>query len=224
MSGSCDQVRPLVPELALDLLTGEERDEALAHLGGCASCRLAVEELAPVADSLLLLAPPAEPPPGFEGRVLAAMGMAAERTPLTAPAPSSMAAHRKRRRVRFGLAAAGVAAALVLGAGYAATNRGSSPRDLEAAVFRTAAGQSTGRVVIREGRPERMICTLTDERFEGGYRIEVVLDDGSVRDVGRFAVTGAGRSWGTDLPVAAERVREVRVRGDDGQVHATAEL
>jgi anti-sigma factor RsiW len=68
---TCAAARELAPDLALGLLPGAERARLLAHLAGCASCDALVAELADVADSLLLLAPGADPPPGFESAVLA---------------------------------------------------------------------------------------------------------------------------------------------------------
>ena len=61
------------PDLALGTLDGEERAALLTHLAGCGTCRRVVDELAQVADRLLLLAPPAEPPSGFESRVVSAI-------------------------------------------------------------------------------------------------------------------------------------------------------
>jgi len=68
---TCAAARRLAPDLALGLLPGAERARLLAHLAGCPSCDALVAELADVADSLLLLAPGADPPPGFESAVLA---------------------------------------------------------------------------------------------------------------------------------------------------------
>jgi hypothetical protein len=67
---TCAQVRDVVAELALDALTGRERGSALAHLEGCRACREDVRQLMAVGGQLLELLPPAEPPPGFETRVL----------------------------------------------------------------------------------------------------------------------------------------------------------
>ena len=67
---ACAQVRDVVAELALDALTGRERGSALAHLEGCRACREDVRQLMAVGGQLLELLPPAEPPPGFEARVL----------------------------------------------------------------------------------------------------------------------------------------------------------
>jgi hypothetical protein len=79
----CEQVRSLLVELATGVLTGHERGLALRHVAGCASCRQELAALAQVADSLLLLAPVAEPAAGFEGRVMARLGAAAWPQPET---------------------------------------------------------------------------------------------------------------------------------------------
>jgi hypothetical protein len=68
----------------------------------CARCRAVVADLASAADSVLLLAPTIEPPPGFESRVLAR-------------AAASPVAPARRRWPRLAAAAAIVAAAAVGG-------------------------------------------------------------------------------------------------------------
>src|SRR5262249_6157168 len=102
-SGHCDETRELVPELALGIADGEDRARVLEHAATCADCRHELEELAGLADELLVLAPAAEPPVGFERRVLESIA------PVAAPA------RRRRRRLRpvLALAAAAVAAAAV---------------------------------------------------------------------------------------------------------------
>ncbi|HEX4289555.1 MAG TPA: zf-HC2 domain-containing protein [Trebonia sp.] len=74
---SCDEFAEVAAEFALGVLTGRERAAALAHLNGCESCREQVRELTMVGDELLALLPPAEPPAGFESRVLDRLGLAA---------------------------------------------------------------------------------------------------------------------------------------------------
>ena len=69
----CADVREVAPEFALGVLDGEQRSEVLLHLDHCTACQRQVGELSETADSLVLLAPEAEPPAGFERRVLAAM-------------------------------------------------------------------------------------------------------------------------------------------------------
>jgi anti-sigma factor RsiW len=67
----CDEFRELAPDLALGLLSGDERGDAINHLATCARCQSHLEALMRVADDLLLLAPPVEPEIGFESRVMA---------------------------------------------------------------------------------------------------------------------------------------------------------
>src|SRR4051794_1628768 len=71
---TCTQVRELAPELALGILGGAERAEVVLHVNGCARCQAHVAELTEAADAIPQLAPEAEPPPGFEMRVLHRLG------------------------------------------------------------------------------------------------------------------------------------------------------
>jgi anti-sigma factor RsiW len=71
----CEEMRELAPEIALGVLDGEQRAEALRHLATCADCRREVEQLSQVADELVMLAPVQEPPAGFESRVVEAIGL-----------------------------------------------------------------------------------------------------------------------------------------------------
>jgi hypothetical protein len=66
----CEHVREVAPDVALGLLTGEDRAVALAHLERCESCRAEVASLAVVADEVLLAAPEIDPPVGFTSAVL----------------------------------------------------------------------------------------------------------------------------------------------------------
>jgi hypothetical protein len=66
----CSRLYDLAPELALGLLDGAERAEVLAHLEQCATCHTDVASLTEIGEQLLLLGPEAQPPAGFENRVL----------------------------------------------------------------------------------------------------------------------------------------------------------
>jgi hypothetical protein len=57
-------------EFALGTLSGRSRALVLDHLETCAHCTAESEALADAADTLLWLAPEAEPPLGFETRVI----------------------------------------------------------------------------------------------------------------------------------------------------------
>src|SRR5207249_7409013 len=67
---SCAEVHELAPELALGILGGAERAEVVLHVNGCARCQAYVVELTEAADAIPQLVPEAEPPAGFEARVL----------------------------------------------------------------------------------------------------------------------------------------------------------
>ncbi|HZD14594.1 MAG TPA: winged helix-turn-helix domain-containing protein [Pseudonocardiaceae bacterium] len=82
---TCQKCRELAAELALDVLVGVERARALVHLDGCTTCRDTVSTLAATADRLLKLLPDAEPPAGFEQRVITALGSASRHVPNSHP-------------------------------------------------------------------------------------------------------------------------------------------
>jgi hypothetical protein len=208
----CDDVRPLAPDVALDLLTGDERAAALEHLGACAACRLEVEELSSVADSLLVLSPSIPPSAGFESSVLARME--AEWQPPAAP----------ERQTRRWVGAAIVVVGLVIGAGLLVA----APRPdsgIRRATFVAADGRPAGDLLIAEGDPDRMTCTLDDPRFTGPYTVELELHDGSRREVGGFRVDDGGSAvWATELPVDDDLVRAVEVLSPEGEVRSQARL
>lgn len=131
---NCAQLADAAPELALGVLCGRERADALEHLDGCGSCRQLVSSLSGVTDELLRsLAPSVEPPAGFETRVLAAM----------TPSPHVEA----RRSGRYRMFAALAAACIALLVGVFAVGR--SPRPVHAdAEMRTDAGEVVGWIHV----------------------------------------------------------------------------
>lgn len=70
---TCRQCRDLAAELALDVLPALERAQALMHLNRCPTCCYAVSSLTFTVDRLIELLPEAQPPAGFEHRILAAL-------------------------------------------------------------------------------------------------------------------------------------------------------
>lgn len=167
---TCADVDAAVDELAVGAVSEPLRSDLLAHAASCPSCDLRLRELVAVADRLLLLAPSAEPPPGFETRVLAAL--------------------RPRRRSRWPLAA--VAALLVLALGGAAVvlARTDDADARRSAPIVAAGGDVVGEVVlVAEPRPH-VLVTVDDPRPGPGVRsCELLLADGERVVVG---------SWGYD--------------------------
>ncbi len=83
---SCAMLADVAAELALGVLTGRERGDAIDHLDGCEACREDVRKLMATGDELLALLPLAEPPAGFETRVLDRLGLLAPGPAATGPA------------------------------------------------------------------------------------------------------------------------------------------
>lgn len=83
---SCEVFDPLVAELALGVLEGKERADTLAHVEHCRACQHELLLMGDVADRLAQLTPAAEPPAGFETRVLATIEAARAVSPRPRPA------------------------------------------------------------------------------------------------------------------------------------------
>ena len=213
MDPRCEQVRELAPELALGIVEGEERGIALEHLADCPDCRRRVEELAEVADELLLLAPHAEVPVGFESRVLGRV--------LPEPQP-----RRRRRRLAFVLApaaAALAAAAITLGIvwndvqtgrDYEGTLDKANGKQFEA--YSLYGGQSfAGTVFSYQGAPNWLLITVDPAHRADLRTAKLVLDDGSQVRLNWFHLDPSGSSGG-GLPVDPHRVSVLRLLPGEG--------
>ena len=73
----CGEFADVAAELALGVLTGRERAQAVAHLDECDSCREHVRQLSLTGEEMLGLLPTREPPAGFESRVMGRLGLTA---------------------------------------------------------------------------------------------------------------------------------------------------
>ncbi len=187
---SCTQVRELAPELALGVLGGAERAEAVMHVNECARCQALVNELTEAADALLLLAPELEPPPGFEQRVLTA-GHA-----------------RRRRNVRRWVASVAVAAAAAAivsitvvrvvesGDGTPATVERSTPAEVQMV---STDGLPAGWAYVTNGHG---VAVAVDYGVPSGrYTIAARPHAGTTVTIGTMAVEKGRGSWTGASPV-----------------------
>ncbi|MGQ0804577.1 MAG: zf-HC2 domain-containing protein [Actinomycetota bacterium] len=186
---TCAEVRDLAPELALGVLGGAERAEALTHIDDCTPCRSVVGELTQAGELLPLLAREAEPPPGFEGRVLAALG-----------------GGRRRGRLR-GLAvvaAAAAAAAIVSVATVRVVDRGrddarvvteSVVSEVNSAPMVGAGGATVGWAFASDGRPAAVGISVGYLLPPGSYAIEAVSAEGAKLTLGTMQVTDGRGVW-----------------------------
>ena len=203
----CAQVRELAPDVALGIVSGDERALVLDHLATCSDCRRELAELGGVVDQLLLLAPSVEPPAGFESAVLDSLDRA-----------------RRPRRRPARLVAAALAGAVVVGAvAFVAT---SSDRTL-AADYRAALAEANGKyfsvtalvdetsakvghVFAYEGDPSWLVVVVLDEAET--YDVELVTEGGRAMALGIFEASPARRAWGVEIPVPVHDIGRITLR------------
>jgi hypothetical protein len=213
MDPRCEEMRELAPELALGIVEGEQRGRALEHLADCPDCRRRVEELAEVADGLLLLAPHREVPAGFESQVL--------RRVLPTPQP------RRRRRLALVLAPAAAALAAVaitlavvsddldLASDYRQTLEEANGQGFYASPLQSEDGARAGTVFSYIGSPDWLQITV-DPRHRAGLRAaELVMDDGQQVQLGWFHLDRSGSSGG-GVPVDPHHISVLRLLPSQG--------
>ena len=207
----CAEVRELAPEAALGVISGEERAIVLEHVASCAGCSEHLDELARTADELLLLAPPAEPPAGFEMRVLNAVDRA----------------RRPRGARALRLVAACLAGGLIVGAAaffttsedrrfashYRAAFAEANGRYFDVATLRGTAGADIGHVFAYEGDPSWIVVVVDDAA--GEYDV-TLTSAGRTHRVGTMLADGTESAWGTEIPVAVHDIDAVIVQARDG--------
>jgi hypothetical protein len=229
----CSQLRDMAPEVALGLVTGEERAVALAHLEGCAACRAEVASLAGVADELLLIGPEAPPPEGFDRRVLARLTeVRAAEAPSVARRHWPAHLHRRTRRRRadgrrfaVGAALAAAAAAVVLVAAVVAIRDDPAAPTEERAEMTTGVGEVVGTATVRSGDPATVAVDVPgwEEAVPAGatYWLAVEMDDGSrtMTHIGTDATW-----WKVSLDGDADDVASVSVLDGDGWVWCSAQF
>lgn len=208
---TCTELEALAAELALGTVSGAERARALDHLAGCAACRELVEELAGVADRLLLLAPVMEPPPGFESKVLAGMGVAPVRE-LRPPA--------RRRRLLVGVAAVALVAAMSTAGAAWLAGESKRPVEIRTALAADNEGRWKCRAVVYGDKPTWLVVSL--DRTDGSsntYSVEALPAGSEVPvKVGTFNLEQGHGTLARPLDLPAEQLQSVRVLDSGGRV------
>lgn len=124
----CEDVRDDLPELVLGALPEPAAREVREHLAWCAGCRKEARELGEGAEVLAVAAGEADPPPGLEDRVVAAVGSAA-------------GSRSRGRRSLVAAVAAALVAVVAVGWGAAMAGRATRLSD-EAEIARRAAAEA----------------------------------------------------------------------------------
>lgn len=209
---SCAEVQDMAGEMGLVVLVGMERAAVLEHLEECGSCRALVDDMAELGDSLLLLGPEAEPPAGFESRLLQRVH---ER---------GAAVVRRPRRFAVSLAGLGVAALGATGVAVGLAVSGGSSfsvvpssalqqvggREMAVAVL-SAHGTEVGQAFLYSGSPSWLFMTVESNQVHGVVTCEVQTTSGSTVVVGTFDVAGAYHAWGSTIAVAPDQIKTVRL-------------
>jgi anti-sigma factor RsiW len=227
----CDGFRETAPDLALGLLSGDERGAALNHLAACPGCRHHLEGLVQVADELLLLTPAVEPEIGFESRVMA--GLAAEGA-FAGPAPWASPTRARARRGRgrrpprltrtfaLGIAAAVIVIASVAGL-LAGMARGRTDgrntalhQDARTVVVWADGGHSMCQLVAfphTETGPARLVIHLNEPgELRSTYQVLAEPTDGHAAVlVGTITVTDGEGNLSAAIPDGTGPVHAVRV-------------
>lgn len=230
---SCDEVREIAPDIALGLLTGEERADALAHLEQCEACRAEVATLAVAADEVLLAGPRATPPAGFAERTLARLAnerAAGDGLPPASGPPAGRAAGRGRRartpRRRLVAVALAAAAAVVVAVGLTAVLGGGGSPGGEVAVadLRTGTGVVVGEATA-EGDASSLVTVdvpAWDELVErwgdapgSGYWLVVEQDDGTRT---MHALADDVQDWSMRVDAEVDDIATVAMLDGEGRV------
>ena len=208
---TCAAFADAAEELALGFTPSPERDALVDHASGCAVCATLLHELTSVTDALLALAPEAEPPLGFEARVVASL-----------PSGDAVASARRTRPWRWTAVAAAVAAAIAILLTVVVTDDG---RD-EVTVAATISGRdgALGRVELVSAPSPKVLVLLEDDSWSGVWVCELEDDDGTWVEVGRWqAADGAGGAWAAAIDRSLLDATRMRITSTSGAVIATSD-
>jgi hypothetical protein len=252
MGMNCPELAEVAAELALGVLTGRERAEAVAHLDHCDSCREHVRQLMEAGEGLVGLLPEREPPAGFETRVLDRLGLegpgsgsAGAGSPgfgspgfgSTAPRPVVRGSRRAARGPgpsrrlsppRRALAAAAVVVAVIFagmggwGMGVATSSHSSQQGQLTSAAFFTGSHRTVGEVFVYWGSPRWLYMSVDLPSGDGMVTCQLMRAGGKITTVGSFQLADGYGSWASPDPGSLGTVRGARLVTPGGMILATA--
>ncbi len=210
---SHDEYKADLAEHTLGILDGRTRVELLAHVEGCEECTVEMAELTATVDALSHVPAGAEPPVGFESRVI-------ERIRASRPA---VIGRRRASPMLMSVAAAVVVLAFGVGWTLDHMTTTSSPAQAVGRMEQRslqAAGHGVGLVYAYTGTPSWMFVTVNAPTAPALVRCILVTKSGKRDFVGTFALVAGKGDWGTPLPVSLSSVREILLTTTSGTVVA----
>jgi hypothetical protein len=210
---TCELFDEHADELALGQVGEPLRSNLLAHAGDCPHCHSLLDGLGTVVDRLLLVAPQAEPPAGFESRALARIGVPAVGRP-----------SRRRTVVPVWVAAVALIAVGAGTFGVAWLTGDRSPPEAVAATIVTVNGAEVGEVRLIAAPHPHVLVTVDAPRPGSDLRhCELQRADGTWVKVGTWeAADLAAGVWAVGVDAELLDATAMRVTTDDGTVLATA--
>jgi len=194
---ACSRARPL------GTMTGAERARSVEHLAGCASCRKLLDDLSDIADDLLLLAPPREPPIGFETRVV-------ERIHASRPPPPRLFGTARRAAALIAVLRV-TSADRELASSYRRTLAIANGDYFVAKPLSARSGKRVGHVFAYQGSPSWIFVVVSDPSFSGRFKVQLETNGGRPVALGTMRIEDGKGSWGSAVPVALHDIKEVRL-------------
>jgi|HubBroStandDraft_1064217.scaffolds.fasta_scaffold249156_2 hypothetical protein len=217
----CEKYEEDLAELALGILTGRQRVATLAHVESCARCTEELEQLSRAADAVVLVAPEADPPIGFEVSLFSRMGV------------DEVGSRRRSAPPRWMLAGAAALIALGVGLGvglsmgsHRAPAQNALPSDDKPVLTAKLVedGTTVGRVSLFGGSKPMLTMTLSESAARGKVVCQVVTSSGTTRRLGTFTVSDGYGDWVAPLWMSPDKVTKAQVASPSGTVIATASL
>lgn len=209
-------------ELALGEVAEPRRSELLSHLSECIQCRAKYTDIVGAIDATVSAAPEAQPPAGFDLRVLSALGIG------TAPAPTLGQRIAGLFSARSLLAAAFVVLVLLAGvwAGVSMFDESQSQTPVASgtAVLHTSDGDGIGTVAEAWMHENRVLVVAVSKAPVGvRYTCRVRLTEGQTKDLGQWeASSPEGGTW--VVPAPQGDINGIELVTDSGQVWSSARL
>lgn len=223
----CVYLRELVPEVVLGVGSATDRAKVSRHLRGCPACQREVGDASDDVDRLLLLAPMADPPPGFESRVLASVSAAAP------PGPFGLGRRWTPSRWRpavLSAVASFLVALAVVGGSDALLGRSTElgrgkvgSATTRMAAFEDEQGRQVGAALLVDGR--RVYLSFTVNRAAApAYRVMIDMRGAAVRQAGTAQVVGGVCTWAQMVDTRLADVSAVRLVPTRGGATYTSHL